>query len=96
MLNICLVASSPSEPPGKPPKTQQSEAEQGPHCAEEVGALGREGPGHLSCPSCITRLETPFPSSLVPGLSGPLISQRLTELPSFPPVLYSLSLTELT
>lgn len=59
-------------------------------------ALGREGPGHLSCPSCITRLETPFPSSLVPGLSGPLISQRLTELPSFPPVLYSLSLTELT
>lgn len=59
-------------------------------------ALGREGPGHLSCPSCITRLETPFPSSLAPGLSGPLISQRLTELPAFPSVPHSQGLTKLT
>lgn len=42
--------------------------------------------GHLSCPSCITSLERPLPSSLTPVLSGPLISQGLNELPVFPAV----------
>ena len=45
--------------------------------------------GHLSCPSCITSLERPLPSSLTPVLSGPLISQGLIELPVFPAVPHS-------
>jgi len=59
MLNICLVASSPSEPPGKPPKTQQSEAAQGPHCVE-VGALGREGLGDWATAGAPNRGAQPF------------------------------------